>query len=86
MKIFIKRSGGFANIGPIQGELEALELFSELAREIEFIDINVSKIKVRRGAFPAPIPRARRPRYFPHLQKWPIQIVTKCYSNEKHSC
>ena len=35
MKIFVKRSGGFANIGPIQGKLDTLELPSELAQEVD---------------------------------------------------
>ncbi len=34
MKIFIKRSGGLANIGPIQGELDTAELMPDLAQEV----------------------------------------------------
>ena len=34
MKLFVKRSGGFANVGPIQGELDTEELPPDLAEKV----------------------------------------------------
>lgn len=46
MKLFVKRSGGFANIGPIQGELDTEELPPDLAEEVNRL-INPIVLKKR---------------------------------------